>query len=117
MYAYSPLAPDITAMVKPVACHFDINLPGKAEASWSLELMGCGYSGLLVMELFIFQVNGAKKSSFMVPSDMCKSVNHSHLQVEAIKVALKQNIIESSESASKVFIAHNGNVVNFVVEK
>ena len=43
------------------------------------------------------QVNGVRKGSLSVPSEMCDSVNRESLQTEAIKVALEQNMLCNSD--------------------
>lgn len=66
--------------------------------------------------LSLFQVNGIKKGSLLVPSEVCNPLNHNHLQVEAVKGACEQNILTSPECATKIFVARNGQIVNFVVK-
>ena len=47
----------------------------------------------------------------MVPSEVYNPMNYDHLQKRAIKVALEQNIIASTESADKIFIGRKGELM------
>ena len=46
------------------------------------------------------QVNGVRKGSFSVQSEMCDSVNRESLQSEAVKVDLEQNMLCNSDMNS-----------------
>ena len=50
-----------------------------------------------------------------MPSDICNPSNHDKLQQEALQVAVEQNIINKVESASKIYVGHRGEFVNFVL--
>ena len=57
------------------------------------------------------QVNGVRKGSFSVPSEMCDPVNRESLQNEAVKVALEQNMLCNSDmSSTKIYVAPHGRV-------
>ena len=52
----------------------------------------------VIILCIILQVNGVRKGSFSVPSEMCDPVNRESLQSEAVKVALEQNMLCNSDN-------------------
>ena len=63
----------------------------------------------VIILCIILQVNGVRKGSFSVPSEMCDSVNRESLQSEAVKVALEQNMLCNSDmSSTKIYVAPHG---------
>ena len=68
----------------------------------------------MIILCIIIQVNGVRKGSFSVPSEMCDPVNRESLQSGAVKVALEQNMLCNSDTSStKIYVARHDRVINF----
>lgn len=48
---------------------------------------------------------------------LCEESNQEYLQDQAVKTAINQQLINNSDSVTKIYISQNCSVVNFVVDR